>query len=74
MRELIVPVDASARTMTATSTRQIDADTQAVRFVLTDQGREEVNDEVLKRDTIRSSYRWIIEQADKSSGRVYRAR
>ena len=49
----------------------IDADTQAVRFVLTDEGRQEVNDEVLKRDTIRSSYRWIIEQADKSSGRVY---
>ena len=39
--------------------------------MLTDEGREEVNDEAKKRDTDSSSYRWIIEQADKSSGRVF---
>ena len=70
MRQLIVPVDVAAD-YDGDLNSIIDTDTQAVRFVLTEEGRQEVNDEVLKRDTIRSSYRWIIEQADKSSGRVY---
>ena len=39
--------------------------------MLTDEGRQEVNDEVMKRDTIHGSYRWISNRRDKSSGRVF---
>src|ERR1700693_415948 len=42
----------------------ITADTQAVRFMLTDEGKRELADESKKHDTIYGSYRWILEQAD----------
>ena len=70
IRELLVPLDA-AEDYDGDVNPIITADTQAVRFVLTDEGWQQVQDDLMKRDTIFSSYRWIIEQAHKTSGRVF---
>ena len=70
IRELLVPLDA-AEDYDGDVNPIITADTQAVRFVLTDEGKQQVQDDLMKRDTIFSSYRWIIEQAHKTSGRVF---
>jgi hypothetical protein len=51
---------------------KIEADTQAVRLRLTEHGLEEVEDQEAKRDTINgAAHRWVLEQAHKTSGRVY---
>ena len=70
IRQLIEPM-AVSEDYDSDLNAKIDADTQAVRFVLTDAGREQVHDEAMKRDTVFGSYRWILEQAHKSSGRVF---
>jgi hypothetical protein len=50
---------------------RVEADTQAIRLELTEEGREEANDDGAKQDSISGSYHWILEQADKTSGRVF---
>lgn len=49
----------------------VNADTQAIRLVITEEGREQLADEAKATDTILKSYRWILEQAAKTSGRVF---
>ena len=70
IRELIEPKDV-AEDYDSDVNPTLTADTQAVRFLLTDEGRRQIADDKMKRDTIFGSYRWIIEQAHKTSGRVY---
>jgi hypothetical protein len=50
----------------------IKAGTQAVRLLLTDEGRRQFDDDLMTRDAIFGGrHRWIIEQTAKPSGRVF---
>jgi hypothetical protein len=73
IRELIAPVGIdNAKAYDGDVNPNIKADTQAVRLLLTDEGRRQFEDDLMARDAIFGGrHRWIVEQAAKSSGRVF---
>jgi hypothetical protein len=73
IRELLAPVGIdNGETYDSDVNPTIKAETQAVRLTLTEEGERQFADEDMKRDNIYGAkHRWIVEQAGKTSGRVF---
>ena len=71
VRELFIPQEVDAD-YDGDLNPEVDADTQTIRLMLTDEGRRQCDDKELRKDSIYGGkHRWIVEQAGKTSGRVF---
>jgi hypothetical protein len=73
IRELFIPQDiANAENYDGDVSPSVEVATQAVQLSLSDEGRRQFDDTDMKQDSIMGGkHRWIIEQAGKTSGRVF---